>query len=135
MVRKALCMVALLAFLGCATQKPVLYPNAYYQKVGGSQAETDIEDCSLRAQEYVNSNQASGVAKDTAVGGGFGAAVGAVGGAVVGSAGRGAAVGAATGATAGLLRGLFRSSEPDPLYKSFMEKCLREKGYEPMGWK
>ena len=74
-------------------------------------------------------------AKDTAVGGAFGAAVGAVGGAIVGSAGRGAAVGGATGATAGILRGLFKSSEPDPVYRSFVEKCLREKGYEPMGWK
>jgi len=135
MVRNALCMVALLALLGCGTQRPVLYPNEHYQKAGGSQAEADIEECSLRAQEYVDSNPTIDVAKDTAVGGGFGAAVGAAGGAVVGSAGRGAAVGGATGATAGLLRGLFRSSEPDPLYKSFVEKCLREKGYEPMGWK
>jgi len=128
-------MLALLVIFGCGTQKPVLYPNAYYEKVGGTRAETDIDECSSRAREYVSSNPAKGVAKDTVVGGGAGAAVGAVGGAIVGSAARGAAVGAATGATAGLLRGLFQSSEPDPLYKSFVEKCLREKGYEPMGWK
>ena len=135
MTRKTLCTAVLLALFGCATQKPVLYPNAYYEKAGASQAEADIEECSLNAHKYVDSNPTKEVAKDTAVGGAFGAAVGAVGGAITGSAGAGAAIGGATGATAGLLRGLFNAPEPNPLYKSFVEKCLREKGYEPMGWK
>jgi hypothetical protein len=54
---------------------------------------------------------------------------------VVGELGRGAGVGAATGATAGLIRGLFKASQPSPVYKSFVERCLQEKGYEPIGWK
>ena len=54
---------------------------------------------------------------------------------MLGSVGRGAAAGAAGSAVVGLVRGLFRSREPDPVYRRFVEKCLREKGYEPIGWK
>ena len=58
-------------------------------------------------------------------------------GAIYGSAGQGAAAGAAGGATAGLLSRLFRggSSSPDPVYANFVNRCLQEKGYEPIGWK
>jgi len=61
-------------------------------------------------------------------------AIGAAGGAVRGSPGTGAAVGAATGTTAGFLRGLFKAGEPSPVYKNFVNHCLRERGYEPVGW-
>jgi hypothetical protein len=45
------------------------------------------------------------------------------------------AVGAATGATAGLLHGLWSGTEPDPVFVNFVERCLREDGYEPIGWR
>ena len=63
-----------------------------------------------------------------------GSAWGAVGGAVVGHPGRGAMVGAASGATAGFLRGLFRRSAPSQAYKQVVQRCLTERGYEPVGW-
>ena len=53
----------------------------------------------------------------------------------MGSAGRGAGAGAAVGAVGGLASGLFKSSEPDPLYKSYVDTCLRERGYQTIGWK
>ena len=60
----------------------------------------------------------------------------AVGGALAGNAGTGAAVGAATGATAGLLHSIFSQADSkDPIYVNFVERCLREKGYEPIGWR
>ena len=72
---------------------------------------------------------------DTAVGGAGGAAVGAVAGAVSGGgAGRGAAIGAATGATVGAVHGAVKSSGPSSVYKNFVDRCLREKGYEVIGW-
>lgn len=74
------------------------------------------------------------VAGSTAAGGAIGSAAGAVGGAVVGHPGRGAMVGAASGATGGLLRGLFRKSPPSQAFKQFVNRCLQERGYEPVGW-
>jgi predicted small lipoprotein YifL len=130
----ALALVAALA--GCAAKRPVLYPNAHYEAVGNEVAEVDIEECMVLAEQHVG-REAAGtkVASDTAVGGGSGAAIGAAGGAVRGTAGRGAATGAAMGATAGLLRGVFRSREPDPIFRGYVDTCLAERGYHTIGWR
>jgi outer membrane lipoprotein SlyB len=136
-------LLLLVGAAACAAPRPVLYPNEQVTRVGTAAAEKDIDDCMQRAQQYVSSGGHSGqsarnVGTSTAVGAGTGAAIGAVGGAVAGNAGEGAAVGAATGATAGLLSGLFgifRSPGPDPVYANFVDRCLRERGYEPIGWK
>jgi outer membrane lipoprotein SlyB len=130
--------VLLLATLtACAAQRPVLYPNAQLTKVGDAAAQRDVDDCMQRAQQFISSGgtHATQVAKTTGTGTAAGAAIGAVGGAITGNAGQGAAVGAATGATAGLLTGLLRSSAPDPVYAAFVDRCLRERGYDPIGWK
>ena len=127
------CMVLLVA---CSQKRPVLYPNYHLQEVGDETAQTEIDECIRLAKEYGASSNSSGkVAKSTAGGGAVGAAGGAASGAVFGSVGRGAAAGAAGGAAVGCLHGLFRSREPDPVHRQFVERCLRDKGYEPIGWK
>ncbi|MDX1400897.1 MAG: glycine zipper family protein [Kiloniellales bacterium] len=122
--------------IACSGPEPILYPNAHLANVGETTAEKDIAECRELAEEYGASAGEPGeeVATSTAVGGGAGAATGAVGGAILGSAGTGAAVGAATGATAGLIRGLFKENEPSQVHVRFVEKCLRDRGYEPIGW-
>jgi outer membrane lipoprotein SlyB len=126
--------VLILLGWGCSSPRPILYPNSHLETVGQSQADGDIADCRNLADEYVASNKGRNVATSTGVGAGVGAATGAVGGAVLGHPGLGAGVGAATGATGGLLRGLFRSSQPSPAYKNFVNHCLKKRGYEPIGW-
>jgi hypothetical protein len=125
-----------------ASKRPVLYPNEHFQRVGDAAAAHDIDACMQLGEQYASgggqgSQVAKEAARDAAIGGATGAAVGAVGGAIYGSAGKGAAAGAAGGATAGLLSRLFRggSSSPDPVYVNFVNRCLQEKGYEPIGWK
>jgi hypothetical protein len=124
--------------VACAhSQSPVLYPNAKLEQVGKAQADADIATCRQKADDYVSSGGATAkaVGKDTAVGGAGGAAVGAVAGAVSGGgAGRGAAIGAATGATAGAVHGVVKSAGPSPIYKNFVDHCLRDKGYQVVGW-
>lgn len=129
------CLVINVLLIGCAsTQRPQLYPNAHLQRVGHQQAEQDIEACRQLASAHVQSTAAGDVVRDTAIGGAGGAAAGAVGGAISGNVGLGAAVGAATGATAGFLSGLFKETPPSPVYKEFADRCLRERGYEVVGW-
>ena len=137
MTRLTLVLLLGLAATGCAAPEPVLYPNAHLESVGTAAAERDIEECQARAEAYgasAKDGKAGKVAGSTAIGGAGGGAVGAAGGAVLGRPGRGAAVGAATGATAGLVRGLFKPREPSQVHKRFVEKCLRDRGYEPIGW-
>jgi hypothetical protein len=132
----AFALICLLLLVACSQKRPVLYPNYHLQQVGDDTAQTEIDECIRLAKEYGASSSSSGkVAKGTAKGGAVGAAGGAATGAVLGSVGRGAAAGAAGGAAVGCLQGLFRSREPDPVYKRFVERCLRDKGYEPIGWK
>jgi outer membrane lipoprotein SlyB len=135
-LRALLTLLASAALVACSTKRPVLYPNAHYQRVGTEVAELDVEECMEVAEEQVGLESAGEkVAKDAAIGGGSGAAVGGAAGAVRGNAGSRAAAGAAAGATAGVLRGLFRSRDPDPVFKGYVQVCLAERGYKTIGWR
>ena len=121
----------------CAAPKPILYPNAHLRQVGEAAAAQDMAECANLAKEAgakPGHGKSGQVAGGTAAGGAIGSAAGAVGGAVVGHPGRGAMVGAASGATGGFLRGLFRKAPPSEAYKQFVTRCLKERGYDPVGW-
>jgi len=129
-------VLASAACAACAPKRPVLYPNQQYQQAGIEVSQADIDACMRMAETGVgDKNDVANTAGRTAIGAGAGAAVGAVGGAITGSPGTGAAVGAATGGTVGLLSGLWGTREHDPTYMAYVDTCLREKGYQPIGWK
>jgi outer membrane lipoprotein SlyB len=118
---------------GCATNKPVLYSSAGTAG-GGEAAIAECHNLAVAAGAQPTGGQAVEVARDTGRGAAMGAATGVVGGALVGAAGRGAGIGAVTGATAGLLSSLFSSPAPNPAYRAYVERCLRERGFDPVGW-
>ncbi len=137
MVRSCGLLLIMLLVAGCAASKPILYPNAHLQEVGKEAAERDVDECREMANDAgatASQGKSGQVAGSTVAGGAIGSAAGAVGGAVVGHAGRGAMIGAASGATAGFLRGLFHRSPPSNAYKQFVQRCLKERGYDPVGW-
>lgn len=128
--------ILLLLQPGCAQKQPVLYPNSHLKSVGKQAAQADIEDCIQLAKDYgTDSDKGNEIVKSSAKGAAVGAAGGAAVGAVTGNFGRGLAAGAAGGAAVGGTRQALRSGDPDPVFKRFVEKCLRDKGYEPIGWK
>jgi hypothetical protein len=132
-------IVLVMALTGCSTaRRPVLYPNDHLNRVGEQQAEADINAC-MRAAEAsgANDNRSGDVARKTAKAGAVGASTGAVVGAISSntSVGRGAAVGGAGAATATMVGGAFDASEPTQIYKRFVDQCLRDKGYQPIGWR
>jgi hypothetical protein len=135
-VASALGILAVL-LSACAGPKPILYPNAHLHEVGQNTAKQDIVECREMAEAAgakPGEGKAGKVAGSTAMGAGVGAAGGAVGGAIYGAAGRGSAIGAASGATIGLLRGLFTRPKPGQGYINFVDRCLKERGYETVGW-
>lgn len=121
---------------GWRNQRPQLYPNAHYQQVGVEQAQMDISNCMYRADHGAPQDS---VAKDAAVntlgGAAAGAALGAIGGAIAGDAGTGAAAGAALGGATGIGKTVYDQSKPDETYKGYVEACLRERGYDVIGWR
>lgn len=102
MFRFLVSILVLVGASGCTSQRPVLYPNEQFKRVGSSVAERDIDDCMRQAEEYVASNgrtgnAVQGAATGAATSASIGAAAGAAGGAVVGRGVTGAAIGAASG--------------------------------------
>lgn len=132
--RNALLASLLLLAVACGTKQPVLYPNARLREMGPEAAQADIEQCLELAEAFAGSSEAKDAAAQTAGSAAVGAATGAAVGGVVGSAGRGAGAGAAGGAAGGFMRWLLRKPEPDPLVRSYTERCLSEQGYETLGW-
>ena len=97
--------------VGCARQRPVLYPNVHYKSVGQEVAGEDIDWCFDYAERHGAGPQP-----------------------VQRAAGR-TARGAAVGAAAGLTRALFDSGKPDPVVRGFVEQCLKDLGYQITGWR
>lgn len=129
-------MVLLLMSASCGPQRPVLYPNERLKAVGQEAAQQDIDACMQFARDSgADSKRAGKVVGDTAKAGVVGGATGAVIGAISGDAGIGAAIGAAGAGTAALTSSIFRAEAPDPIFMQFVDTCLREKGYQTIGWK
>ena len=123
-------------FVGCASQRPVFYPNNQFNTAGKTVSKQDVDECMKNAAAYgIKTQPVKKVASGSAVGAATGAAVGSATGAVRGHAGRGAAAGAAGGAAGGFMWGLFSAKKVDPVQKNFVEECLRLKGYKVIGWK
>lgn len=133
---KGIGLISLLMFLGaCATKQPILYPNAHYKAVGKQASEHDIKECMRLAEgSGVSEGKGKSVAKQTAGGAAIGAATAGAWGLVRGDAGSRAAAGAAAGGAGGLTRGALNSNNPDPVFKNFVQRCLRERGYDVIGW-
>lgn len=127
-----LAVVVLLA--GCATAQPVLYPNAASQLGGKAGSEAAVKACTDQADAADLSKGSNEVARSTGTGAVIGGVTGAAVGAVFGNAGRGAAAGAAGGGAHGLVGGLFRAKQPSPVYQAYVNRCLRDKGYDVIGW-
>lgn len=134
--RLALLLGMALSGSACAAQRPLLYPNSHLYAVGQAAAQNDIDECMQLARDYgADTNRGGRVAQSTAGGAAVGGAAGAAAGAVWGRPGRGAAAGAAGGAAGAMTRSIINSNEPAPVFRGFVEKCLRDKGYAIIGWK
>jgi uncharacterized protein YcfJ len=134
---RALAVVLIVVAAGCAPKRPVLYPNPHYLQVGDEVAEQDVQECIELAHAYGHEAPRPGdrVAGEAAGGSIAGAIVGGAVGWVLGNPGRGAGAGAAGGGAAGGLRGVSRVRDPDPIEMQFVETCLRNRGFQTVGWK
>lgn len=130
------CVAAsLLAGCAGAPPKPVLYPNGHLQTVGQVQADRDIAECrQLALSSGVAEKKSGEVGKQAAGGAAIGGASAGAWGLVRGNPGQNAVAGAAAGAAAGAVRGSMQSAETSPVFKNFVQRCLRERGYEVIGW-
>jgi hypothetical protein len=131
-------LAATLLLGACASsgsKRPVFYPNAHIQSVGQAQAQRDINACMALASEYgVATTKDGEIAKRTSKGAVLGGVGAGAWGLFRGDAGERAAAGAAAGAATGAATGAFESTELSPTFQRFVNRCLRERGYEVIGW-
>ena len=134
-MKKIVFIFLVASIVGCSS-RPVLYDNAKYKRTGEDRAQADVDNCMEKAERAGATNdKVGGSAKQAGKGAVVGAAGGAVGSAIYGgNVGRGVGAGAAAGATSTFLWGIF-DSQPDPIYRNYVNTCLREKGYKVLGWK
>ena len=132
----SLILLALVSACASGPARPRFYPNDYYRRVGGSQAEMDTSECMAIADQYSQDPSGWQEAAKTGVGGAaVGAGVGAIGGVITkGKVGRTTAAGAAIGGLIGIASELNKMGEHSPSYERFVEHCLQKKGYEVIGW-
>ncbi len=125
---------------GSASARPVLYPNALLNRVGDAQGRTEVNACMARAQASglnpsQNSHEVGRRAGEGAAVAGVASAVGAL---LTGRGGEGmlraGAAGAAVGGSAGAVSGAFHNDRPNGVYRSFVQRCLSEKGFDVIGW-
>ena len=121
---------------GSTSARPVLYPNAKLNAVGKDAATSDIDQCLDNAKNagLTPDEKTNAVAHDAAKGAAVGGAVGAVSGLLRGnnllsSAAGGAAIGGAAGAANGAM-----TEKVNHTYRNFVQRCLKDKGYEVIGW-
>ena len=126
-----------------AAPKPDLYPNKHLKSVGQVQANRDMIDCRVQAEDHLSSrysqNNRQDARREALRRGARGAALGALGSTITkNNAGRGAGAGAAMAGTASLLdsrrqeRELQQSGSPQ--YKKYVEACLEDRGYRVVVW-
>ena len=128
-------MLALLVLGGCATNQPIIYSKSGAPDQAASKAA--VADCEAQAEaagatRYGGS--AGQMAGNTARSAAVGAAGGAVGGAIAGNALQGAGIGAASAAAISLVQNVLAPPAPNPAYRAFVERCLRDRGIEIVGW-
>lgn len=139
-------LLAGLALAGCASTgsgsgsaHPVLYPNAAFNRVGEAQAQNEVAACRARASAAgLRAEEGSQVAQRAGEGAAVAGVASAVGALVFGrgtdgmlrSGLGGAAIGGAAGATQAAVRG----GRPNSVYRSFVQRCLSEKGFDVIGW-
>ncbi|WP_432736399.1 hypothetical protein [Maridesulfovibrio sp. FT414] len=128
-------IAVLFAVCPACAKKPALYPNEHYKEVGEATASADIKACLDLAEQSVGKQSRGKTAVKTGAKGGIiGGVIGLGIGIVTGSPGSSALAGAVGGAAGGAAGGAMSDNE-DSVYKNFVERCLREKGYEPIGWR
>ncbi len=129
-------LVFFILIIGCAAKRPVLYPNNHFKQAGEMKVQEEIDAClQLAETSGAKADKGEEIAKNTAGAAAIGGASGAAWGAFFGDAGKHAGAGAAAAAAGALVHGAMKSGDPDVIFRGFVERCLREKGYEVIGWR
>jgi hypothetical protein len=136
--RSLLPLCAALLLVGCASSSPIVYQQHPAGGAVSTRVAQDISQCRQRATAAVGTN-----ARQATAAGEIGR-IGAVGfvGTAVGSLVAGSAdawsrarAGAAGGAAGMATKLLLEWNEPDEVHQEYVQRCLKERGHDVLGWR
>ncbi|MBA3753811.1 MAG: hypothetical protein H0X01_06695 [Nitrospira sp.] len=134
-----LILLVMTGMVACASPEPILKNNTRLQLYGRDMAEREAAVCGLKAERaglhhgtHRSGNAGAGLVLGVVGGAAVGASTGLIGGPT--GVAIGAAAGGAVGAVLGLLAGTYKPLQPQQDYAAFVERCLKEEGYETSGW-
>ena len=94
----------------CIKERPALYPNELVRAGGAAAAEREIDDCMQRAEDFVDKAKRGEVIFEENITG-------------------------SRGLSGGMALESNFKQDPTPTYRTYVNRCLRQKGYEPLAWK
>lgn len=137
LLSRSLLLLLLLLLAGCATdsKRPLFYFGSYQVPVSKAQSERDTNECmALARQAGVPENRDGEVAKKAASGTLLGGIAAGAWSLVRGNGSENMLAGAVAGGATGAAKGAIDSTEQSPIFRKYVERCLRERGYDVIGW-
>ncbi|MCP5406319.1 MAG: cell envelope biogenesis protein OmpA [Chromatiaceae bacterium] len=127
-----------LSLAGCASgpKRPLFYFSSHEQPVSKVQSDWDTDQCmALARQAGVAENRDGEVGRKAASGALLGGIAAGAWSLVRGGGGENLLAGAVAGGATGAAKGAIDSTEQSPIFRRYVERCLRERGYDVIGWK
>lgn len=128
----------MLLLAGCATAppRPLFYFGSYEEPVSKVQSDRDTDECmALARQAGVQENRDGQVGRKAASGALLGGIAAGAWSLIRGNGGDTVVAGAVAGGATGAAKGAIDSTEQNPIFRRYVERCLRERGYDVIGWK
>jgi len=136
--RTLLSILFLGSFSVACSKAPVLYDNDTY-KASPGKADQAVSDCTAKAEtaKAQGSGPFADALYDGVAGGAASAAAGGAAAAIGGGnydVGKSMEMSAGAGFAGNFILSMFYQ-DVDPIFARYVEKCLTDKGYQPIGWR
>lgn len=129
-------LLAATALAGCAGPAPVIYRTPETPAAQLARIERDTTACRKQADKVVGRNAREVVPQSArAAGIGFAGAAAATAAAGARDTWKRARAGAAGGAVGVATKVLLEWNSPDEVHEKYVERCMKDRGHEVLGWR
>ena len=103
-------VLIVLSMGGCINERPALHHSELVRRIGAPAAEQEVDLCMIQSEEYlVKAKRGEVIFEENVTG--------------------------SRGLSGGPAFDSKIKEDPTPVYRSLVNRCLRQKGFEPLAWK
>lgn len=130
-----LCLLMLLTACASGAKRPLFYYSSYMEPVDKARSDQDTDECmALARQAGVRENRDGEIGRSAATGAVLGGIAAGAWSLIRGNGGENLVAGAVAGGATGAAKGAIDSTEQNPTFRRYVERCLGERGYDVIGW-